>query len=193
MRGVRVGEVSHPGLPDHDEWTAPDNVFDTLTPPVPSTTPASVGAVMRKTQEIPVISLADSETDTIDTGPHDEEDPLFEEEGFIGFRPERDADAESKNDGMSVVSGDEPVPSHPEPVLEIPFNDVTFPIREAFRRLDGCDVEQIFARRGCVMKSVLFFSKGPFRSLRIALIEATGNCFSCFPGCYSHEGHEEDL
>ena len=50
--------------------------------------------------------------DTISTGPH--QDPLFEEEGFIGFRP-----------------------SHPEPVLEIPFNDVTPPIKEAFRRFDG--------------------------------------------------------
>ena len=81
----------------------------------------------------------------------------------------------SENDGMSVVSGDEPVPSLPEPVLEIPFYDVTPPIREAFRRLDGCDVEQIFARRGCVMKSVPFFLKGPFRSaLRIAL-EATAD------------------
>ena len=67
-------------------------------------------------------------------------------------------------------------PSHPEPVLEILFNDVTPPIREALRRLDGCDVEQIFARRGCVMKSVPFFLKGPFRSaLRIALIEATAD------------------
>ena len=109
MRGVRVGEASHPGPPVHNEWTAPDSVLDALeadlTPPVPSTMPASVGPVMRRMQEIPVISLADSETDTISTGPHDEEDPLFEEEGFIGFRPERDAEAESENDGMSVVSG----------------------------------------------------------------------------------------
>ena len=44
LRGVRVGEASHPGPPD-EEWTVPDSVIDALeadlTPPVPSTIPAS--------------------------------------------------------------------------------------------------------------------------------------------------------
>ena len=39
MRGVRVGEASHPGPPDNDEWMAPESVIDALeadlTPPVP--------------------------------------------------------------------------------------------------------------------------------------------------------------
>ena len=60
--------------PVHNEWAAPVSVLDALeadlTPP-PSTPPASVGAVMRRMQEIPLISLADSEKDTISTGPHD--------------------------------------------------------------------------------------------------------------------------
>ena len=171
LRGVRVGEASHPGPPDQ-EWTVPDSVIDALeadlTPPVPSTIPASAGAVMRRLEEIPVISLADSETDTVSTGP-DVEDHHFEEEEFR----REDVESESENDGMSVVSGDDAVVTHPDPPFEIPLQDSTPPIREAFRRLDGCDVEQIFARRGCVMNSVPFFLKGPFRSaLRIALLEA---------------------
>ena len=52
MRGVRVGEASHPGPPDHDEWTAQGSAIDALeadlTPPVPSTIQASVGGVMRR-------------------------------------------------------------------------------------------------------------------------------------------------
>ena len=60
MRGVRVGEASHPGPPDHDEWTAPESVIDALeadlTPPVPSTIPALVGAVMRRMQgDVPAV------------------------------------------------------------------------------------------------------------------------------------------
>ena len=130
---------------------------------------------MRRLEEIPVISLADSETDTFSTGP-DVEDHHFEEEGFVEFRQQRDAESEPENDGMSVVSGDDAVVTHPDPPLEILLQDTTPPIREAIRRLDGCDVEQIFARRGCVMKSVPFFLKGPFRSaLRIALLEATAD------------------
>ena len=123
---------------------------------------------MRRLEEIPVISLADSETDTVSTGP-DVEDHHFEEEDFR----REDAESESENDGMSVVSGDDAVVTHPDLPFEIPLQDSTPPIREAFRRLDGRDVEQIFERRGCDMKSVPFFLKGPFRSaLRIALLEA---------------------
>ena len=60
MRGVRVGEASHPGPPDHDEWTAPESVIDALeadlTPPVPSTTPVSVGAVTCRMQgDVPAV------------------------------------------------------------------------------------------------------------------------------------------
>ena len=67
-------------------------------------------------------------------------------------------------DGISVVSGEEEPTAPTEPELAVPeLRDTSAVIRDAFRRMDDVDVEDIFRKRGFVMKSIPFCLRGPYR------------------------------
>ena len=83
--------------------------------------------------------------------------------------------------------------------LEVPeVRDVSPAIRDAFRRMDGCDVERIL-RRAIVMRTVPMCIRGPYRAaMRVALVEATsevaklreleGGSYSCScSACYCQD------
>ena len=77
-------------------------------------------------------------------------------------------------DGISVVSGEEEPTAPTEPELVVSeLRDTSAVIRDAFRRLDDVDVEDIFRKRGFVMKSIPFCLRGLYRvALRVALTES---------------------
>ena len=70
-------------------------------------------------------------------------------------------DVEEVDDGASVVSGvEDPVQEETVP-LDLPeVRDNSPHIREAFRRMDRVDVENMFRRRAVVMKTIPFFLQG---------------------------------
>ena len=74
-----------------------------------------------------------------------------------------------------VASGEAPaVPEVEIPLQRPEVRDVSPTIRDAFRRMDGCDVERIFLRRAFEMRTVPMCLRGPYRAaMRVALVEAT--------------------
>ena len=85
------------------------------------------------------------------------------------------AGEDSDLDGVSVASGEAPAVPEVDVPLEVPeVRDVSPAIRDAFRRMDGCDVERIFLRRPIVMNGAPMCIRGPYRAaMRVALVEAT--------------------
>ena len=76
-------------------------------------------------------------------------------------------------------------------------------IRDAFGKIEGCDVERIFLRRAFVMRTVPMCDRGPYMAaMRVALVEATSEAhiqrargwklFLFLPRCYSRDHLVED-
>ena len=164
LRGVRVGEASNPGPPRLRFVNTPSQV--------PTTVPANSREARGVHGRLDVVAMDENDTVSVVSS-------VSFEEGFdrvLVDREHAEEDVEEVDDGASVVSGvEDPVQEETVP-LDLPeVRDNSPHIREAFRRMDRVDVENIFRRRAVVMKTIPFFLRGLFRvtfTLRIALAEA---------------------
>ena len=159
VRGVRVGEASHPGPPDHDEWTAPDSVIDVLeadlTPPVASTIPASVGAVMRRMQgDVPAVRgsrfVVLPESDVENDEPVRPVDLTAQDSASAGDLSDTVSLLSEGPEARTVTSGTETEWEYaPREVFEVRPSAYT---TAALASLDLISARDVFGQRACIMK-----------------------------------------
>ena len=122
---------------------------------MPTTVPANSMEVREVHGRWEVVAMDDD--DTVREGL----ERVFVDREDAQFRPK---DVEEVDDGMSVVSGVEDLVQVETIPLELPeVRDNSPQIREAFRRMDRVDLDNIFRRRAEVMKTIPSFLRGPFR------------------------------
>ena len=119
------------------------------------------------------MTLADSDTESAVSVPQSEAVSSNQHEDDVSLH--HDAGEDSDVDRVSVASGEAPTVPEVEVPSEVPeVRDVSPAIRDAFRRMDGCDVERIFLRRAIVMRTVPMCIRSPYwAAMRVALVEAT--------------------
>ena len=163
LRGVWIGEASHPGPPKL-------RIVGASQGEVPSTVPASDGAL--EAMDRGRVVAMDSDTESLRSGvrSHHSLEDAFEMD--LNAVPESEVGS-AVDGGVSVVSGEVELPSVEE-VFEVPeLRDSSPQIRAAFRWMDAVDVEELFRTRAAVFRSIPHFLRGPFRiALRTALAEA---------------------
>ena len=137
-------------------------------PPRPSILVVGAGVLGRSD-----MILADSDTESAASVPQSEAVSSDRHEDDVSLH--QNAGEDSDVDSVSVASGEAPAVPEVDVPLEVPeVRDVSPAIRDAFRRMDGCDVERIFLRRAIVMRTVPMCIRGPYRAaMRVALVEAT--------------------
>ena len=142
LRGVRVGEASHPGPPKlvvigplgSTAATLVDGTEPTQWESGAEFSPASRGSGLISSPEVPTVRM------DVDDSPTPSVVGALERD--LMSSPEADEDAES--DGESVVSGDVPDVEIVEE-FHAPEVHLSPVLREAFRRLDRIDLETIFS------------------------------------------------
>ena len=165
LRGVRVGEASHPG-PTGGEFGR-FSVFseEDEVDVVPGT--RRLVLVSQHATQLDSLSAPGgavqfglrSDTESVLSGPEVPQDAFGE-------------DVESVDDEVWSVAGTEEVVSEVEAEVEVPVLGRR-PLQAAFLALDQLNVEEIFKQRACVMKVVPQFQKGSYRNaMRVALEEA---------------------
>ena len=89
------------------------------------------------------MTLADSDTESAVSVPQSEAVSSDRHEDDVSLH--QNAGEDSDVDSVSVASGEAPAVPEVDVPLEVPeVRDVSPAIRDAFRRMDGCDVERIF-------------------------------------------------
>ena len=176
LRGVRIGEASHPGhprlvlrgaIPSQGEVSARDVVDELPTtvpasqspaPEEPSTAPPTFRGLADGRHEQRVFSMASSDEDA-DT-----------ESIPSQFSQEHDSGSEN-GDGASVAV-ELQEPDEVERVEPLQFAPVGRRVREGFASLDSVDLVSIFKRRAHVIRSVPVVIKGAYTAaMRMSMEE----------------------
>ena len=122
-----------------------------------------VGDVRGRQPVVVDMTLADSDTESAASVPQSEAVSSDRHEDDVSLY--QNAGEDSDVDSVSVASGEAPAVPEVGVPLEFPeVWDVSPAIKDAFRRMDGCDVERIFLRRAIVMRTVPMCIRGPYKA-----------------------------
>ena len=163
LRGVRVGEASHPG-PAGSRYFALTEVDSDAEDEDSNSHISEVCPPERSGRRRLVILGAQTQEDPVDP-------TALDEDLEVGSDHSPDTESTDTRGGTSDAAGEAEVVSVPEapvPTVSVPVERFT----DSFQWLGEVDLEVVFKRRPCLMKSVPGFMKGAYRSaMRVACAE----------------------